>query len=309
MLGVRRRITHSLVDGIQVVESVECDMIAFVEGMHAAFKDHLPKGNVKEPVPPKFTTSILDELADGEAKDVLDAGYMCAMGMLLWAARRIYTTCKVGVSVLCRVMSRPSWECFKVAMQMIAWIYQNRTQGLKFTRNVCTLPLGLVDASNKPDPKDGKCQYGWVFMWMGAAVMDSSKKLRHIGLSSEHNEYMAMHFAHQALVWMRQLFQEMGLEDLLSRPTVMLADNKAANQLSREDIVTCGNQYLYLPYHYNKEVQEEGYSNVQFVKSNENLADLLTKAPDTKTFMELKGALTGYDLRLIVKLWDKSYKE
>ena len=308
MLGVRRRITHTVINGQRTVESVECDMIAFVEGMQAAFKEHLPIGNILEPTPPKFTASMQDELAEGEAKEVLEAGYMSAMGMLLWAARRIFATCKVGVSVLCRVMSKPSWACFRVAMQMIAWMYQNRTQGLKFTRNVCKLPIGLVDASNKPDPKDGKCQYGWVFMWMGAAAMDSSKKLRHIGLSSEHNEYMAMHFAHQALVWMRQLFQEMGLDDLLIVPTVMLADNKAANQLSREDIVTCGNQYIYLPYHYNKEVQEEGFSEVQFIKSQENIADLMTKSPDTKVFLELKGPLTGYDLRLSTRLWDDAYK-
>ena len=78
--------------------------------------------------------------------------------------------------------------------------------------------------------------------------MDVSKKLRHIGLSSEHNEYMAMHFAHQGLIWVRQLFEELGLTDLIKAPTVMLADNKPANILSQEDIVTTGNQYMYLPY-------------------------------------------------------------
>ena len=63
-----------------------------------------------------------------------------------------------------------------------------------------------------------------------------------------------------------------------------------------------------MPYHYNKEVQELGFSEVQFVKSSENLADLLTKAPDTKVFLELKGPLTGYDTRLIMQLWNKAYQ-
>ena len=47
--------------------------------------------------------------------------------------------------------------------------------------------------------------------------MEISKKLRHIGLSSEHNEYMAMFFANQANVWMRQLYMEMGLEGTYAR--------------------------------------------------------------------------------------------
>ena len=53
----------------------------------------------------------------------------------------------------------------------------------------------MVDASNKPDPADGKCQYGVACMFMGGPILENSKKLKHVGLSSQHNEYMAMAFA------------------------------------------------------------------------------------------------------------------
>ena len=71
-----------------------------------------------------------------------------------------------------------------------------------------------MDASNKPDPADGHCQYGDVCMWMardGADVVGHSKGLKHVGLSPQHNGYMAMAFTHQLVVWMRQLLNEMGL--------------------------------------------------------------------------------------------------
>ena len=164
--------------------------------------------------------------------------------------------------------------------------------------------MGFVDASNKPDPSDGKCQFGFNIMWMGGPIFELSKKLRHIGLSSEHNEYMAMCFANQAIVWLRQLFAEMGLDEYAKDPTVLFADNIPANTLAKEDIVTSGNQYIYLPYHYNKEVQEEGHSLVSFIVSGDNMSDLLTKAVGTKEIATLYSGLTGHNMELLLKYAD-----
>ena len=308
MLGVRRRITHVMVDGVSTVQSVECDMIAFVEGMAASFSNHLPRKTLSEPVPPKLEISMSDKVSDEEAREVLAAGYQTAMGMLLWAARRCYPGSRLGVSLCCRVMSRPSWKAFHAAMHMIAWINQNKTVGIVFTAGVNWLPLGFVDASNKPDRHDGKCQYGYVIFWMGGPIIEISKKLKHIGLSSEHNEYMAMSFANQSIVWMRQLLHEMGLDEIIEKPTVLLADNRAANTLATEDIVTNGNQYMYLPYHYNKEVQLEGFSAVKWVITGQNISDLLTKAADRPTVQRLSPALTGYDTVLVQKLFLQHYE-
>jgi hypothetical protein len=192
-------------------------------------------------------------------------------------------------------------------MNLIKWIWQRRHIGLRFSANGNALLLGMVDASNKPDRADGKCQYGFYIFLAGAPVLDISKKLRHIGLSSEHNEYMTLCFANQAVVWLRQLFKEMGLLQFLEKPTVMLADNIPANTLSMEDIVTTGNQYIYLPYHYNKEVQEDGFVKVKYVKSVMNISDLTTKAVDRQTMKRLEPSATGYDLRLLNELMKLAY--
>ena len=291
----------------QKVLSCEIGMIPFVEGMYKSFEDRMTGRSGALPLEPKFTVSMADKTPVEESRAVLEAGYQCAMGMLLWAARRVYTACKVGVSVLCRVMSRPSWKVFYGAMQMLRWIYERRMQGIKFTQGVCILPLGFVDASNKPDPQDGKCQFGYVFMFMGGPIMELSKKLRHAGLSSEHNGYMALHFAHQALIWLRQLLEELGLFDLIDQPTVILEDNKAAILLSQEDMISTGNQYMYLPYHFNKEVQEEGFSGVRFVGTHDNIGDMLTKCNGTAEFKTLLGPLTGYDTQLLSRLFAGAY--
>ena len=115
-------------------------------------------------------------------------------------------------------------------------------------------------------------------MFMEFAVIDVSRKLKHVGMSSAHNEYMAMYYMHQTLIWFRQLLGEMDFQKLIVEPTITLADNLAANTLSHKDVVTHGNQYMYLPFHYNKEVQEQGFSWVEYINTLLNIADLMTNA-------------------------------
>ena len=298
MLGIKRTLTYKP-DG--TVAQCHNTMVPFVEGMAKAFEEHLPKAESKTPMPPKITFSKIDKIAVGEDKAVLAAGYMCLIGMVLWAARHCFPECRVGCSLLCRVMARPSWAAWNAGLHMLKWMLQQRQVGIKFSSDGNLTPVGFVDASNKPDAADGKCQYGFNLMWMGGPIMEISKKLRHIGLSSEHNEYMAMCFANQAIVWMRQLFMEMGLDEYVKEPTVLFADNIPANTLAKEDIVTSGNQYIFLPYHYNKEVQEEGHSLVAYIVSGDNLSDLLTKAVGTKEISTLYEGLTGHNLELVLK--------
>ena len=115
-----------------------------------------------------------------ENRSVLDRGYMKAVGMILWAARNVFLECLVGVSFLCRVMSSPCENAWLCAMHMIKWIYQNRNRGLKFSSegNVC--PVAFSDASNKSDPHDGKCQFGFCIMLSGAPIIAISKKLNRV---------------------------------------------------------------------------------------------------------------------------------
>ena len=306
MLGIKREIKR---DTKGTVSEVECTMTAFVDGMYESFREYILDKKVSEPVPHKFTTSKGDHLEDDEPVEVLRMGYQNAVGMLLWAARHCYPECKVGCSMLGRVMAKPSYKAFSAAMHMMKWMHQERERGIKYSKEGNTIPIAMVDASNLPDSHDGKCQYGIIINWKGGPICTVSRKLNHVGLSSAHNEYMAMSYANQNIVWMRQLMKEMGLEEYIKYPTPLWADNKPANILSREDIVTSGNQYIYLPYHYNKEAIEQGISYVFDIPSRLNISDLMTKSVNSNTLKQLIGAITGYDTNIILEFEKRSLEK
>ena len=295
MLGIQRHVTE--IDGEM---EVELTMTPFIEGMMEAFKDYRTSRKKSTPVPEglQITRQLKkrDSAAlEAKAKEIINRGYQRLLGMLLWAARGVFPECLVGTSLMGRVMAAPTEEAWGAAVHMMNYMYQNKHRGLKFSsRATIQDPIVFVDASNKPDPADSKCQYGYVIQWMGGPIVSTSKKLNHIGLSAAHNEYMALHWAVRHTVWLRELLQEMGLGDHVTAPTLVRGDNTAANTLCEEDIVTTGNQFITIPYHYNKEAVSEGQVKVEYVKTTDNIADLLTKAVGKGTLDRLLDPLLGY---------------
>ena len=115
-----------------------------------------------------------------------------------------------------------------------------------------------------------------------------------MGQSASHNEYMAITHAAKYVAWTRDLLTEMGLEEMCPKPTTVWGDNKAANLLPYEDIITCGNQFIQLPYHYTKQEVEAGNIEVLDIVSEDNVADLTTKAYTRQVTDKLIPQMTGY---------------
>jgi len=140
------------------------------------------------------------------------------------------------------------------------------------------IPFGMLDASNKLHHDNSCTHAGYCVMWMGGPVSSWSKRLRHIGHSSEHNEFMGMAALTKWIIWMRQFLAEIGFEKQLAKPTLMFGDNINANKLCKEHFVSTGNQYIYSTYHLSREARDLGFVDIKWVKSEMNLADLFTKA-------------------------------
>ena len=169
---------------------------------------------------------------------------------------------------------------------MLQYMLQHKDEGIQF-HEADMLPCAYyVGASNKDDPHDGKPQYGYTINWGGPIITThKSGKLTHVGVNSTYNEYMALHYAIKHIVWLRQFMDEIGLGSIVSKPTVVYADNKQANtqanNLCHEDLVTSGNMYFRTSYHYNKDNKEEvedGTVAVRYTHTSTNYSDATTKS-------------------------------
>jgi hypothetical protein len=289
ILGMKRTVTNTDTGAMEV----ELSMTAFVESMGESFKEYVSKRTINTPLTPGFSTSIAVKSTEEENKRVLNRGFQRLFGTLLWAARGCFPECLEGCSTLGRVMSKPTEGAWEQVCHMMNYMLQHKNNSIKYSSEGNLMPIVFVDASNKADPADSKCQYGYTHLWMGGTVIAVSKKLAHVGLSAAHNEYMAAHWANRHTAWLRDLMEEMEIKEIGTEPTVTYADNRAANLLCEEDIITCGNQFMQVPYHYNKEAIKMGVVVMRYIPTVDNLADILTKAVSRQVLERLLPAVIG----------------
>ena len=68
-----------------------------------------------------------------------------------------------------------------------------------------------------------------------------------------------------------------------------------SNRLACQEMITSGNQYIHLPYHFNKECGEMGITEIRDKGTADMLADLDTKANQPHTVRTLMDRATGYE--------------
>ena len=300
ILGIKRTVSETPDE-----MTVTCTMQAFIEGAAAAFKDHLLKRRVETPIPPGTFLYKPVKSNTTTAEHYLRLGYQRLFGMLLWAARGVYPECLAGTSMAGRLITAPTQEAWHCLCWMLTYMHQRRTRGIKFSNRGNDVPITFVDASNKPDPTDGKCQYGYNTQMQGGMIIAVSKKHNHVGQSAAHNEYMALTMAARHMAWLRDLLTELDLEEMMPPPAILLGDNRAANLLSQEDIVSTGNQFIQLPYHYIKQEVRAGLITVLDVMSADNIADLMTKGVSRQVAQKLIPILCGYDHEQLTAIVDR----
>ena len=294
VLGVKR---DRYIDKVNGDDVCEMTMTAYCDGIVEAFKEHLDDGRVETPFDPKvFISKAKSQNTEEEQNVYKDMGWQRLVGCLLWAARNCFPEMMVGVSFLCRLMSRPTKKAWDAGIHMVKWLRQNRDRGIIFRSSGNFEPIAFSDASDKSDPADGLAQAGFNIMMAGGPVIFSSKKLKHCApnCASSHVEYMAMSHCNQSIVWLRQLFMELELDEFIKAPTTSYGDNKAANQLCKEEAISTGNQYIYMSYHWNKECEDNGFVKVDYVNTKCNLADCFTKPIELAVVQRLVGLLCGY---------------
>lgn len=287
MLGIKRTVDLDAEDAensIRTVDSVTLTMEVFVRGMADTFREHLPLGGAHKnlPCPPGTLLTVNHDAPEEEIKHVMNLGYQRAVGCLLWAARGVFPQCLYSVNQLSKLMGKPTMEAFKIAMHTIAWMEKNATTGIKFSRSGNRQPVSFSDATNEPDPKDMRRHYGYTIQWMGGPVVTSSKKVNHATAAVAANEFMAISHCTQRTYWLRKLLAGIGMSDVIKEPTIIAADNRAANSWCNDGKVTDGNCYIRTDYYLARECVQDGYTEIRFIPSIWNLSDIMTKAVSTE---------------------------
>lgn len=186
-------------------------------------------------------------------------------------------------------MQKPSACHYGAAKRILRYVAGTAGYGIWYSRgrNVCL--KGYTDSDWASSIDDRKSVSANVFSIGGGVVTWSSKKQPIVALSSTEVEYAAATSAAYQAVWLRQLLNELGYKQ--EEATSIYCDNVSAVFLYKNRALHSRSKHIDIKYHYIKSLVEDGQIELKPCHTEEQLADLLTKALGADQFCYLRERL------------------
>ncbi|GJS00640.1 zinc finger, CCHC-type containing protein [Tanacetum coccineum] len=126
--------------------------------------------------------------------------------------------------------------------------------------------------------KDSSSTSGWVFMLGGGAILWASKKQTCITSSTMESEFVALAAASKEAEWLRNLIHEILIWPNPIAPISIHCDSAATLAKAYSQIYNGKSRHLGVRHSMIRELIMNGVISIEFVRSQHNLADHLTKA-------------------------------
>ena len=122
------------------------------------------------------------------------------------------------------------------------------------------------------------------------AITWSSKKQHIIALSSTESEYIAQTHAAKEALWLRNFIDEIWGQQ--NKPVELHCDNQGAIALVKDNKFHSCMKHIDLRFHFVREAVEDNKITITYIPTEENVADIFTKAlarPKFEVFIERLG--------------------
>ena len=153
---------------------------------------------------------------------------------------------------------------------------------LMFSKNDHLEVEGYTDADWAGNISDRKSTSGYFTFVGGNLVTWRSKKQKVVALSSAEAEFRGMAKGLCELLWLKRLLTEIGFAP--TSEMNLFCDNKAAIDISHNPIQHDRTKHVEVDRHFIKHNLETKIIQFPFVKSEDQLADILTKVVSSKEF-------------------------
>jgi hypothetical protein len=258
------------------------------------FKEYLPAGPKERQVPlsPADERS-LGEPTEEEEKEAKHLPYPNLLGVCQYPSAYTRLEMRYSMSLLSRFRTKWGRKHFEVLLKALEYGYSTRKMGLKYDGNMgkdkANVLEGFADSSlSLPRSQGCRC-----VIMNNAAISFTSKRHTTTDDSTAAAELTEQYLCACDVEGYRNLMQEVGMKQ--EGPTIIWQDNQAAIQIAmNRGALAKKTRAMELRVMTIRNKVEDMKVVPIYLKTTEMIADIGTKALDSKLFAYLRGKLCGY---------------
>ena len=194
-----------------------------------------------------------------------------------------------AVSLLLRFMHCASEVHFQAAKRILRYIKGTVNYGIKFTHCSDFKFHGFSDSDWGGSIDDMRSTTGFCFSFGSGMFSWCSRKQEIIAQSTAEAEYVAATAAVNQALWFRKLLTDLHMEQ--EESTQIFVDNQAAISISNNPVFHGKTKHFKIKLYFLREVQKEGEVLLLHCKTENQVADILTKALSKARFEFLREKL------------------
>jgi hypothetical protein len=198
-----------------------------------------------------------------------------------------------SVCVCARYQSNPKESHLTAVKRIIRYINGTVNYGIWYSRDTNLELAGYSDADWAGNADDRKSTSGGCFYVGTNLVAWMSRKQNSISLSTAEAEYIAAGSCCTQLIWMKKLLSDY---DIAHGTMIIYCDNTSAINISKNPVQHSRTKHIDIRHHFLRDLVESKVISLDFVSTDNQLADLFTKPLDGLRFEFLRKAIGVCDI-------------
>ena len=221
--------------------------------------------------------------------------YRMLVGKLLFLTKTHHDLTHV-VSVVSRFMQHPQEAHLQAPKHILHYVRRYPDLGLFFKQGEENRLHGYTDTDYGQDIDDRISVGAYIFFLGNSPISWNSKKQSSTSRSSCESEYRALAQCSCEAIWIRRLLKELRILD--DKPTYLYCDNQSSIKLSYNPVFHEKSKHFEIDFHFTRQKVENNTIKVEFIPSQEQPTDILTKSLGRTKFENCRDRLHLYSQTL-----------
>ncbi|KAJ3708504.1 hypothetical protein LUZ61_012209 [Rhynchospora tenuis] len=194
-----------------------------------------------------------------------------------------------SVHILAQFMHAPLDVHYDAAIRVMRYLKGSPGQGILLRAESDLTLYGYCDSDWATCPLTRRSLTGYFVMLGASPISWKTKKQHTVSRSSAEAEYRSMATTSCELIWLKTLLTSLGISH--TQPMKLMCDSQAALHIAANPVFHERTKHIEIDCHYVRDQIQAGCIVASHIRTNEQLADIFTKALGKRQFHYLLGKL------------------